>query len=251
MRRRAHGLVALSCVCLVWACSGSQRASSGAPRASAQPAGGTPSASAAPAPDAAAAANAPQIGCPIDRTQKTVDPPKTLEEALSRVRAAGYAEPAVVIESRVAQTKRKMKLEANEGLRVARYVAEDFPTMPETVSLSRSMPKTAVELVRSVHERGVSPDEAEKMARYMARLSESLKPKNHAALDENTSHVIGRDWEDIDYRDENLDGAQQKRIYTAKGVAHFKDAATLEHFFRIESKVPYFAKVYQPEGAVP
>jgi hypothetical protein len=187
----------------------------------------------------------------VDRSKKTLDPPKTLEEALSRAKAAGYAESASVIEARVAQTKRKMKLEADQGLRVARYVVEDLPTMPETSSLSRSMPKTAVELVRSVHERGVAPDEAERMARYMARLSESLKPKNAAALDENTSHVIGRDWEDIDYRDENLDGEKQKRIYTAKGVPHFKDAVTLEHFFRVESKVPYFSKVYQPEGTVP
>jgi hypothetical protein len=196
-------------------------------------------------------ASAPALGCPVDRSKKSVDPPKTLEEALSRARAAGYAECASVIEARVAQTKRKMKLEADQGLRLARFVIEDLPTMPETSLLSRSMPKTAVELLRSVHERGVAPDEAERMARYMARLSESLKPKNAAALDENTSHVIGRDWEDIDYRDENLDGAKQKRIYTAKGVPHFKDAATLEHFFRVESKVPYFAKAYEPQGVVP
>jgi hypothetical protein len=249
VRHTLRRLTAIASVSLAWACGGSQQAAgTGAPptaQTAPSPAAAPPTASAAPS------AAAPELGCPVDRTQKAIDPPKTLEEALSRVRSAGYVEPAAVIEARVAQTKRKMKLEPAEGLRVARYVAEDFPSMPETVSLSRSMPKTAVELVRSVHERGVSPLEAEKMARYMARLSESLKPKNHAALDENTSHVIGREWEDIDYRDENLDGAKQKRIYTAKGIPHFKDAATLEHFFRVESKVPYFAKVYQPEGAVP
>lgn len=248
MTRRT--LLVLSLAGVALACGGPARTARNgeAPATSAAPGLAPSTAVATPS---ASAATAPALGCPVDRTQKTIDPPKSLGEALSRVRAAGYVEPAAVIEARVSQTKRKMKLEADEGLRIARYVSEDFPTMPETVSLSRSMPKTAVELVRSVHERGVAPDEAEKMARYMARLSETLKPKNHAALDENTSHVIGREWEDIDYRDENLDGAKQKRIYIAKGIPHFKDAATLEHFFRVESKVPYFDKVYRPEGSVP
>lgn len=246
---RACFRLSLVAVALACGCGGTQHT---ATPGSAPAARSARSTTAPPPPESAAAsASAPALGCPVDRAQTTIDPPKTLEEALSRVRAAGYMGPAAVIEARVAQTKRKMKLEAEQGLRVARYVAEDFPTMPETVSLSRSMPKTAVELVVSVHERGVAPEEAEKMARYMTRLRDTLKPRNHAALDENTSHVIGREWEEIDYRDENLDGAKQKRTYTAKGIPHFKDATALEHFFRVESEVPYFDKVYQPEGAVP
>jgi hypothetical protein len=197
-------------------------------------------------------APAPALGCPVDRSAKPVETtPHTLEEALARARELGFVEAATVIETRVAQTKPKMKLEPDEGLHVARFVIEDFPALPDTVTLSRRMPKTAVELVRSVHERGVPASEAEAMARYMARLLDSLKPGRPEALDENSSHVIGREWHDIDYSGENLSWERQQKIYEPKGIPNFKEAATLERFFRVESAAPYFARVYVPAGSVP
>jgi len=89
------------------------------------------------------------------------------------------------------------------------------------------------------------------MAAYLFRLRESLQMENSAAFDENCSHVVGREWQDIDYRDEHLTWENQKRIYVPKGVLHFKDVTNLEHFFRVESRVPYFKKVYRPAGEIP
>lgn len=167
------------------------------------------------------------------------------------LRSAGYAEIAGVIEARVSQSKPKMKLEPEQGVRIAGYVGEALPSMPEARALSQAMPKTVTELVRSTYERGVSTREAENMARYFSHLLDHLQPQNLAALDENCSHVVGREWHEIDYRGEPLSWERQKRTYAPQGIPHFKDAATLERFFRVESRAPYFDKVYRPLGAVP
>jgi hypothetical protein len=174
-----------------------------------------------------------------------------MEVAGGWLREAGYPEVARVIETRVAQAKPKMKLELEQGLRVARYLHEALPSMPEAHALSRTMPKTVVELVRSTYERGVSAGEAEAMARYFSHLLTHLKPQNLPALDENCSHVVGREWHEIDYSGEPLTWEKQKRVYTPQGIPHFKDAATLERFFRVESRAAYFNKLYRPEGSVP
>jgi hypothetical protein len=167
------------------------------------------------------------------------------------LRDAGYPEVARVVEARVAQTKPKMKLEPDQGVKVARYLHEALPSVPETRRLMSSMPKTVVELVRSTYERGLSTQEAERIARYFSHLLDHLQPANLAALDENCSHVIGREWHEIDYSGEPLTWQKQKRVYAPQGIPHFKEAATLERFFRVESQAPYFIKLYRPAGTVP
>jgi hypothetical protein len=204
-----------------------------------------PSVSASVAPLAVAPALPAPVATPATET------PRTIEDGLRWLREAGYPEAARVIETRVSQTKPKMKLEPEQGLSVARYVHEALPSMPEARALSHTMPKTVVELVRSTYERGVSTREGESMARYFSHLLDHLKPRNLPALDENCSHVVGRDWQEIDYSGEPLTWQKQKRVYTAQGVPHFKDAATLERFFRVESQARYFDELYRPEGSVP
>jgi hypothetical protein len=144
-----------------------------------------------------------------------------------------------------------MKLEPDEGLRAAGYVSEELPSMPQARALLAVMPKATVELVRSVRERGVDRAEAERMAEYLVRLRQTLDFENPAPFDENCSHVIGREWHEIDYRDEGMTWQNQKRVYAHYGVAHFRDVENLERFFRVESKVPYFQKLYRPRGTVP
>ncbi len=181
-----------------------------------------------------------------------VDPElQTLPDAIALLERAGYEQLATVIAARVAQTTPKMKLDAEQGLRLAQNVYEALPSMPETRALSRTMPKAALELVRSTYERSVTTAEAERMARYLSHLVDHLRPKNLAALDENCSHVVGREWRDIDYSGEGLSWERQQRIYSIKGVPNFKEAATLERFFRVESQAPYFNRIYRPDGAVP
>ena len=74
---------------------------------------------------------------------------------------------------------------------------------------------------------------------------------NPTPFDENCSHVVGREWQDIDYRDEGMTWQKQQAIYVPKGVANFKDVANFRQFFRVESKAPYFQKLYQVKGSAP
>jgi len=50
---------------------------------------------------------------------------------------------------------------------------------------------------------------------------------NPGPFDENCSHVVGREWQDIDYRDEGMTWQKQRAIYLPKGIAHFEDVANL------------------------
>jgi len=182
--------------------------------------------------------------------QSTPEPP-TLEGELAKARVAGFGPAADVIELRVRQERRKMKLEPDEGLRAASAVIAELANMPKARELLAVMPKATVELVRSVRERGVDRAEAERMAEYLVKLRQALDFENPAPFDENCSHVIGREWHEIDYRDEGMTWENQQRVYARHGVAHFRDVDNLERFFRVESKAPYFQKLYRPRGALP
>jgi hypothetical protein len=144
-----------------------------------------------------------------------------------------------------------MKLEPEQGFALAGAARELFPALPATQKLLTLMPKASVELVRSVAERGVARGEAERMATYLLELRQALDMENPAPLDENTSHVIGREWHEIDYRGEGMTWEKQKSIYVAKGIPDFKSEAHLRRFFEVESKAPYFTKLYKPRGQVP
>lgn len=144
-----------------------------------------------------------------------------------------------------------MKLEPAQGFALAGAAKELLPALPTTQQLLAVMPKASVELLRSVAERGVPREEAERMATYLLELRQSLDMENPAPLDENTSHVIGREWHEIDYRGEGMTWEKQKSIYVPKGIPDFKTEAHLRRFFEVESKAPYFVKLYKPRGGVP
>lgn len=164
-------------------------------------------------------------------------------------RAAARDNLAKIIERRMNQEKPKMKLTAGQGRLASAYVTEDLPSMPRCLELAGVMPKTAIELLRSVHERGVQRKDAEEMAEYLVRMHNSLRMANPAQLDENTSRVIGRNWSEIDYSGENMTSESQMKYY--RNVPDFKTLPSLRSFFRQESLMPYFRKQYHPEGSVP
>jgi hypothetical protein len=209
---------------------------------------GTVSAAPAPPPDAVAPASS---GAPTSSAPLAEAPPPSLEHELARARARGFASVTAVVDERVRQERRKMKLTPEEGAKAAGYLADELPAMPRTHELSAVMPKTAVELVRSVRERNVTRAEAESMADYLATLRAALKLGNPEPFDENCSHVVGREWHEIDYRGEGMTWENQKRVYARHGVTSFRDRDNLERFFRIESTAPYFRKLYRPEGTPP
>ena len=158
---------------------------------------------------------------------------------------------ADILALRVAQTRRKMKLTDEEAARAALALIDELPAMPRARQLLEVMPKATIELVRSVHERGVPRDEAERMAEYLLQARAALAMDNPTPFDENCSHVVGREWQDIDYRDEGMTWQKQQAIYVPKGVASFKDVVSLRQFFRVESRAPYFQKLYQVKGSAP
>ncbi len=108
------------------------------------------------------------------------------------------------------------------------------------------MPKTSTELLMATYKRGLNKSEAEKMAKYLIKLVDFYKFKNLPAFDNNTSHLIGREWYEIDYSGENMTWKKQKEKYAPYGISNFKSLVCLQKFFPVESKLPYFNKVYQP-----
>ncbi len=123
---------------------------------------------------------------------------------------------AEIIDGRVKQRSPKMKLTEAQAINLAGYLLRDFEQMPNTTLLYFEMPRATLELVRAVHERGVSKQEAEKISSYLIRFIDSMDFKNLKQLDINHSHIIGREWEQIDYSGEPLD-PQQGRKGTARG----------------------------------
>ncbi len=174
-----------------------------------------------------------------DASLKADGKPYRLEDALG------------IIQARVEQQKPKRKLTPEEGARAAAYMRGDIALMRGLSDLVSVMPKTAVELVRAVHERGVGRADAEGIADYLVRLRESLRMGNPGPLDENTSHVIGRRWEEIDYSGEGMTWERQKAFYGPKGVDDFRTPGHVQRFFSIETKMPYFIRLYKPKGGLP
>jgi hypothetical protein len=174
--------------------------------------------------------------------------PQGFNDRLQLLKEQGFISVAQIIEARVKQQRRKMKLEETEGAKLAKALLRLIPGMTECRKLLPLMPKTTIEIVRSVDERAVNVVDSEKMASYLYSLYEALAMENPTPFDENCSHVVGREWHEIDYRGEGMTWENQKRIYFPKGVLHFKDVDNLRRFFSIESKAPYFQKLYRPTG---
>lgn len=217
----------------------------------ARPEAAAPAVATAPAPPAPVAANTPSV--PVASATPASEPPATptFADAEARLRAAGWPTLADILAVRVSQTRRKMKLTEEEAARAAVALVDELPAMPHARQLLEPMPKATIELVRSVRERGVARAEAEQMAEYLLQARTALDMDNPSPFDENCSHVVGREWQDIDYRDEGMTWQKQQAIYAPKGVPDFKNTANLRQFFRIESKAPYFQKLYRVKGSAP
>ncbi len=165
----------------------------------------------------------------------------------------GYEFPAQwlplkpVIIKGVNQKKPKMKLSQKQAESLIGFLNKLQEPTPSLERLEKIMPKTTVELLRSVEYRNVPLAEAEKMAAFLYNLLQELQLQNPAPFDENTSHIIGRDWSEIDYSGENMTWQNQQKKYQPYGIANFKTVDNLEKFFPVESKLPYFRKIYRPK----
>lgn len=151
-----------------------------------------------------------------------------------------------ILQSRVAQTSHKMKLKESEAQSLENYIQRTHFDFLYLSTLQSLMPKTTTELWMATYKRGLDKNEADKMADYLMREVKFYKFKNLPAFDNNTSHIIGREWHEIDYSGENMTWTKQKKKYAPYGISNFKSLACLKKFFPVESKLPYFNKIYQP-----
>jgi hypothetical protein len=187
---------------------------------------------------------AAQAAAPIDAP---IDAPVVATvDVFVDLRMRGFDRAAEVIEQRVAQQKPKLKLTAAQGRAAATALVElDRPAVRE---LHAVMPRSTVELARAVRERGVSVDEAEAIARYLLRVVQALSFERLGTFDENHSHVIGRDWPDIDYTGEGMTWQSQRADWEPKGVISFKRAAFIHAYFAGAERLPHWKRVYRPRG---
>ena len=154
---------------------------------------------------------------------------------------------ADVIARRVAQTSAKMKLSVEQGQTVAAAVLAVLDRPPVQV-LARVMPRSTVELARAAAERGVSLEELDAIASYLARVVATIQPQRLATFDDNHSHVTGRDWHEIDYSGESMTWEGQRDAWVPKGVTSFKRAEYIHAYFVGAEKLAHWKRVYQPRG---
>ncbi|MBT8491898.1 MAG: hypothetical protein KJO07_02460, partial [Deltaproteobacteria bacterium] len=161
-----------------------------------------------------------------------------------------------VVRRRVARTSPKMKLSPAQGRALERWIRAGLGPGLEgrvargTIELARVMPRSAVELLRAHHERGVSAPESLRIGRYLRRLVATVGFDGLERLDANHSHVIGRDWQQIDYSGERLDWRSQRRYWTRRGVPDFKKASHIHAYLTAASRFRYFRRLYRPRRSM-
>lgn len=153
-----------------------------------------------------------------------------------------------ILERRIEQTQSKMKLQEPIVLDLESFLNKRHYPFEALHALQKVMPKTTIELLMAVRFRGVSVEHAEGIARYIKTIVNACQFKNKSAFDENTSHIIGREWQEIDYSGEGMTWQKQKSKYASFGITNFKTEENVKKFFSVESRLPYFKKIYQPEN---
>lgn len=153
-----------------------------------------------------------------------------------------------IIQSRVNQQSQKMKLQAADAEQFKIFLRSLHKPFPHLEKLQQVLPKTTVELLMVVNKRGMMLKEAEKIAEYLKVVIGEFRFSNLSRFDENTSHLIGREWSEIDYSGEGMTWQKQKAKYQRYGIEHFKSLENLKKFIPVECKFHYFNKVYSPKN---
>lgn len=173
--------------------------------------------------------------------------PQTLDGALAALRARGLDGAADMIAKRVAQRSPKMRLTTEQG-RVAAIALLDLAELEAVRALHAVMPRSTVELARAVRERGVPIAEAETIARYLVGVVQVLGFERLGVFDDNHSHVIGREWHEIDYTGENMTWEGQRDDWSPRGVTSFETATSIHAYFVGAERLPHWKRVYRPRG---
>jgi hypothetical protein len=140
-----------------------------------------------------------------------------------------------------------MKLREADVQQISLLLSQDHFAWVHMQELRKLAPKTTLELLFSICFRDLSKEEADKIAGYLLELLQKFHFQYPAKFDANTSHVIGRKWHEIDYSGEGMTWQSQRKKYQPYGIIDFRTKENIAAFFQIESKLPYFKKIYQPK----
>lgn len=171
--------------------------------------------------------------------------------------AKDYPKIAPILHRRTTQSRPKMRLTPKQGKDAEGYIIKDLPLMPESRKLRGKMPKTVIELIRSVNERGVTRNDAEEMAEYFTRFLKSMNMIKLGKFDECMSHMVGREWSNVDYSGEPMTWQSQRKFYNRKRpkamdwVKNIKTKLYLYRFLKMEVRMRYFKMLFHPSGKPP
>lgn len=196
------------------------------------------------------AAKAP-VSSSVTPSREPQEQPMGELASLPDLRAAGFAAAADSIRSRMEQEQPKMRLSRQQADKIVSYFQEHMPSMPKTRELHSRMPRSTVELVRAVGERGVPAEEAERISGFLVYFTDHMRFRNLKQLDVNTSHVIGRQWKEIDFSGEGTNWRWQKNHWGEHGVRDFQHAADVCRYFRAASKYRFFKRIYKARSGLP
>lgn len=184
---------------------------------------------------------------PRDAASEPRDAGPTLDDALTALRTRDLAASADHIRRRVEQQSPKMRLSSDDAQATALALLEVAGRAPIR-ELHAVMPRSTVELARATHERGVTLDEADAIATYLVAVVAACRFERLGVFDENHSHVIGREWSEIDYTGESMTWQTQRDAWVPRGVVSFERAAFIHAYFIGAEKLPHWDKVYKPRG---
>ncbi len=149
-----------------------------------------------------------------------------------------------ILRERHKQEPLKMKLSTQDITSLREFISTMQQEFVHLIKLQHILPKTTIEILRSIQLRNVDSIEAELIAEYLFAVPNTYAIANINFFDENTSHIIGREWHEIDYSGESMTWQEQQRIYAKFAISNFKTLANMQRFFPVESKLPYFNKIY-------
>jgi hypothetical protein len=108
------------------------------------------------------------------------------------------------------------------------------------------MPRSTVELIRAIAERGLPASQADAIADYLAQLVSAVDFARLDNFDRNHSHVTGRRWQEIDYSGEAMTWQGQRRYWAPRGVLDFRSVEHIHAYMKQAAAMKHFARVYHP-----
>ena len=164
------------------------------------------------------------------------------------------------LKTRLKTPWKPLKITQERADEIRGILAKYLPSMKNTKELLSSMPDTALELTIAVAERNMDKGEAEKAAEYLGRYAETIKMKKLGLFDFRFCDVVGRDFDEIDFRKphENLTDEQHRKrqrgkanFFSKRGIETFKTAEGIMNYLKWRYENPAFIKMYGVEGTLP